>query len=591
MNRQVSLRLSALVAALAIHTLVDAQVSTPPTAVGPKGEVANAELIAHSAQFARRTYKVADGVHTVVGYGLANATVIEGRTGLIVVDTGDSIQMAKEQLEQIRKVSDKPVRAVIYSHNHYALGAQAYVNEGGGQPVQFIAHPKLLPNMANQVADTGPAFLRNAMMQFGVLLPPKGPDAMPNMGVGPFLIDLSHGVPQPAFVPPTRTVNDGEEFSIDGVTLLFLWTPSDTDDTIAIYLPQRKVLVSNLIWPAFFNVHTLRGDRFRDPQTILPGLRRVMALDAEANAGVHGAPIMGREAVRRAATAWHDGLQFVYDQTVRGINRGRSPDDLAREVKLPASIAGVPAVREFYGELPFHVRQVYSGLLGWWGGDMADAHRLHRTDEAARLIELVGGADKVEAAARAAFAKGDTANVQWAAQLATYLVATQPTNAAWRQFKADTLRKLGQTTTAATTRNWYISQALQLEGKIDPFKLPFSLVSENQVLGSPPITFVNALRFQLDPASQGPDTSLVLRFTDIGKAYRLQLRNSIVEVTEADAAPADLTLAMTFKTWAGWIVGKVQLPAALASGEVKLEGSPERLNQTLSRFDFARAGK
>ena len=531
-------------------------------------------------------------MHTIVGVGLANATVIEGQTGLIVVDAGDSIQLAKEQLEWIRKISAKPIRAVIYSHNHYALGAQAYLSEGGGEKVQFIAHPKLLPNMANQVADTGPAFLRGAMVQFGALLPPKGPDAFPNLGVGPYLLDLSHGVPVFGFVPPTKTVNDGEELTVDGVKLQFFWTPSDTDDTIAIYLPERKVLVANLMWPAFFNVHTLRGDRFRDPQTLLPGLRRMMALDAEVFVGVHGAPIVGREKVSQAAAAWHDGLQYVYDQTVRGINRGRSPDDLARDVKLPASIASVPVVREFYGEIPYHVRQIYTGLMGWWGGDMADAHRLHPSDEGARLLELAGGADKVEAAARAALAKGDRASIQWSAQLATLLLATQPQNAGWKQLKADALRRLGQLSMAATSRNWYIGQAQMLEGKIDPFNLPFSLVNEGTVLGSPPITFVNALRFQLDPASQGPDTSLAIRFTDIGKAYRLQLRNGIVEVTEAaNGTATDLALSMSFKTWAGWIVGKVQLPAALQSGEVKLEGSPQLLNQTLARFDFARAAK
>jgi len=561
----------------------------PPSAIGPKGEIANAELIEHSKKFARQTYPVAAGVHTVVGCGAANVTVIEGNTGLIVIDTGDSTQMAQEQLAEIRKISAKPVRAVIYTHNHYALGGKVYIDEGGGQPVEFIAHPKLLPNMGKLIADTGRAFLRNAMMQFGVLLPDTGPDAMPNIGVGPYLLDLSHGVPQPGFVPPTRTVADGEKLCIDGIDIVFYWTPADTDDSIAMYFPAEKIVVSNLIWPAFFNVHTLRGERFRDPQSLLPGLRYIMALDCVAHIGVHGAPIMGAKAVKQAATAWHDGLQYVYDQTVRGINQGLSPDDLAHSIKLPSSIANIPVVREFYGEIPFHVRQVYSGLMGWWGGDMAHAHRLHPSDESARLIALIGGVDKMEQAARDALDKGDTDNVQWAAQLCSHLLDVEPENAVWKQLKADALRALGQRVMAATSRNWYISQAQQLEGQIDPFKLPFSLLSENQVLSSPPITFVNAFRFALDPARQGPDGTLCIHFTDINESFVLRLRNAIVEVTPGPPNnPSDVTLSMSFLTWAAWICGTAPLGKSLLKGAIKIKGSIPLVVGILGRFDFGK---
>lgn len=564
-------------------------VKPPSSAIGSKGEVANAELIEHSEKFIRQTYQVAKGVHTVVGCGAANVTVIEGKTGLIIVDTGDSTQMAIEQLAEIRKISNTPVRAVIYTHNHYALGAKAYRDEGCGSSVEFIAHPKLLTNMGQLIADTGRAFLRNAMMQFGVLLPKSGPDAMPNIGVGPYLLDLSHGVPLPGFVPPTRTVADEEALTIDGVEIVFYWTPADTDDSIAMYLPDRRIIVSNLIWPAFFNIHTLRGERFRDPQSLLPGLRHIMALDCVAHIGVHGAPIMGATAVKQAATAWHDGLQYVYDQTVRGINQGLSPDDLAHSIKLPSSIASIPVVREFYGEIPFHVRQVYSGLMGWWDGDMAHAHRLHRRDESARLIALIGGTEKMAQAARDALGKGDTDNVQWAAQLSSRLLDVDPKNSVWKQLKADALRSLGQRVMASTSRNWYIGQAQQLEGQINPFKLPFSVLSENQVLSSPPITFVNAFRFALDPERQGPDGTLCIHFTDIHQSYVLRLRNAIVEITPGppDDLP-DVALSMCFPTWAAWICGAAPLAKSLITGSIKIKGSIPLVVGILGRFDFAK---
>ena len=67
-----------------------------------------------------------DGVWVIGGYSIANSCVIETAEGLIVYDTGDNTEEGKLFRQVIEeKISKKPIKAIIYSHSHYALGGGA----------------------------------------------------------------------------------------------------------------------------------------------------------------------------------------------------------------------------------------------------------------------------------------------------------------------------------------------------------------------------------------------------------------------------------------------------------------------------------
>ena len=59
-----------------------------------------------------------EGVHVAVGYALANSILIEAPEGLIVVDTTETKYAAAEVLQAFRAISDRPIRAIIYTHSH-----------------------------------------------------------------------------------------------------------------------------------------------------------------------------------------------------------------------------------------------------------------------------------------------------------------------------------------------------------------------------------------------------------------------------------------------------------------------------------------
>lgn len=533
-----------------------------PVATGPRGERANAALIDHGRALERRVHRVTDRIHCQLGTSLGNSTLVRGQSGNIIVDTGDCIQHAEEQWEDLSAVDARAVSALIYTHGHYALGSRHYVKAGDEQRLPIYAHRDLLAVMGRTLGDLSPFLTRRVAIQFGMFLPSDGPDAMPNHGLGKVFFELDRYSPVPGFVRPNRLLDDGQEETIDGVRFQFWHAPADSEDTLLIWMPDDDTVINNIAWPTMFNIYSLRGESFRNPLQLLPGLDRILELAPEHLVGVHGVPISGREAVRQAVTEYRDCIQFIYDQTVRGINRGLTPDELVRFVQLPAALANGRLTGQFYGELPYHVRQVYAGLVGWFGSDTAELHPLPHAESSSRWLELAGGAQRVLQEARGALAREDFA---WATELATAVRRAQPGNDEARQVKAQALRAMGQRTTAANTRSWYLTHARELEHQLDTRTPPIRFVNATTVQQMPLLTYVRALRFRIDPALSADATHVVALQID-DTVFTLTLRHGMTVVSAGRPAQADAELVMTLPQWAALVAGDLAADAALAAG-------------------------
>ncbi|MEZ5166044.1 MAG: MBL fold metallo-hydrolase [Acidimicrobiales bacterium] len=92
---------------------------------GPRGQRAHRDHLDHTAPFERAVHKVREGVWSVVGNGLSNQNFVEGPEGLIVIDTGESVQEMQWAIEAIRAETDAPIVAVVYTHSHYVGGTAA----------------------------------------------------------------------------------------------------------------------------------------------------------------------------------------------------------------------------------------------------------------------------------------------------------------------------------------------------------------------------------------------------------------------------------------------------------------------------------
>jgi alkyl sulfatase BDS1-like metallo-beta-lactamase superfamily hydrolase len=75
----------------------------------------HADLKRHGTIFERKIHQVGSHVYSAVGFADGNSVMVVGEDGVIIVDTGPDLAAAREVAAEFRKITDKPVRAVIYT--------------------------------------------------------------------------------------------------------------------------------------------------------------------------------------------------------------------------------------------------------------------------------------------------------------------------------------------------------------------------------------------------------------------------------------------------------------------------------------------
>jgi len=284
-----------------------------------------------------------------------------------------------------------------------------------------------------------PRATRGLVHQFGLLLPHEGEDALLHCGLGLHLRNPGHA---PNNLPAQHMFDTRLETRIAGLDVILTHAPSDATDSITVRFPALALCVNNLIWLSLFNVFAVRGEEYRDPQIVVRGIDEIHAYEPESLIGTHGPPLSG-DGVAEAIVDSRDAIQFLWDQTVRGVNRGLRLDELTRAVQLPDHFRRSYFTRQLYGLVEHHVRQIHAGLFGWLDEDESHLFPVPESERAEKLIQGFGGRDQVADQAVAAIAEGDW---RWAAELATWLVRSSACSPADRNRLAMVMRHFAQHT-------------------------------------------------------------------------------------------------------------------------------------------------
>ena len=520
-------------------------------------------------------FKVAEGIHQLRGFDIANITLIDGKTGWILVDPLTTRETAAAALAFARKhLGDKPVTAMIFTHSHvdHFGGALGIISgeDAAKQKLPIVAPKGFMEESTSENILVGPAMGRRATWQFGNLLP-ASKQGLVNSGLGKSVAAGNVGI-LPSTIIVDRTP---QEMTLDGVRFIFQNAPgSEAPAELAFYLPDMKAYCgAEIMVPTLHNLYTLRGAKVRDALRWSGYIDDALVRfgDAEVFFASHLWPVWGNANIIKFMKEQRDVYKFIHDQTVRMINKGMKPNEIAEEIKLPKSLNDSFAVHGYYGTLKHDSRAVYQFYIGWFDGNPANLDLLPRADAAKRYVELMGGADKAVGAAQAAFDKGD---YRWVAELLNHVVFAQPDHKAARELLARSYDQMGYMAESAIWRNFYLTGAQELRtgvmGRGSNVKMATDMLAWTD-----PESFLQAWAASLNGAkAEGKNLKINLKFTDLKENYVLWIENAVLHFRKAPPAKdANAGIALTKGIFLKMMLGTAGISEMLTSDELKVSGS------------------
>lgn len=349
--------------------------------------------------------EIAPGVFFLAGFG--NTTLFVGSEGVAVVDPG-LFANGPRVVSELRRITDLPVRYVIYTHGHYdhAFGAPALLEDAaarGHDAPDIVGHVNVAARFARYAKTAG-----HLATTF---------DAQ-------FAIWDRHGgdvVRTAVYCPPTIAYEDRLELDgLGGQVLECRHGLGETDDHTWVWAPGPKVIVGG-----DFIVSSLpnAGTPFRVQRYVLEwaeALEEMASLDPVAIVSGHGGVFRehGQEMLRTTARA----LRYLDGEVVARLNAGQWQEQILAEVELPEELVTSPYLQPLYGCTAFAVRDVMRRYMGWYDGNPSMLFPSTRAEIAHEVVALAGGTAPVLDRARALAGSEATEDLQRALHLVDFVL-------------------------------------------------------------------------------------------------------------------------------------------------------------------------
>jgi len=326
----------------------------------------------------RGAREIAPGVHFLAGFG--NTTLLIGTDAAAVVDPGLFIN-GPRVVEELRAITDLPVRYVIYTHGHYdhAFGTPAILEDAaarGHAAPDIVGHVNVARRFERYAKTSG-----HLAITFDIQFASWG----------------EHGgdvVRHAQYCAPTIEFTDSITLDdLGGLPLECHHGLGETDDHIWVWAPGPRVIVGG-----DFIVSSLpnAGTPFRVQRYVLEWAEALEAMAAveplkivSGHGGVFSEHATEMLDVTARALRWLDG------EVVRRINEGQWQEQILQEVELPADLAASPHLQPVYGATPFVVRDLLRRYMGWYDGNASMVFPSTRAEIGAEVLALVGGSDAI----------------------------------------------------------------------------------------------------------------------------------------------------------------------------------------------------
>ena len=533
-------------------------------------------------------FQVTDRIYQIRGFDLSNMTILEGDRGVVVIDPLVTMEVARASLDRyFEHRGRRPVTAVIYTHSHtdHYGGVRGVVDDAQVRSgdVQIIAPDGFLDEIASEAVLAGTAMVRRGQFQFGATLP-KGPRGQVDAGLGKV---TSRGTV--TLIPPTRIITEPiETHRIDGIEVVFQLAPeTEAPAEMHMFYPGLRAL--NLAENATHNLHNIypiRGAQARDANAWAKYLNEAMdrfGREADVAFAQHHWPVWGTARLLEYLGKQRDLYKYLHDQTVRLMNHGYKPAEIAEHLTLPKSLSSTWHVRGYYGTLSHNAKSVYQRYLGWYDANPANLNPLPPVDRGRKYVEYMGGADAAIGRARDDFARGE---YRFVAEAMSHVVFADPSNTEARRLGAAALEQLGYAAESATWRNAYLLGALELRRGLGDAgaRAP---VSPDVVRAMSLGLFFDYLGVRLNgEKAEGKRIVLNWVFSDLGERYRLNLENcALTYLAEPRSEPADATVTLERTVLDRLVLREMTLADALHRGLVSIEGDPARVVEPFGLLD------
>ncbi|MDH4159852.1 MAG: MBL fold metallo-hydrolase [Actinomycetota bacterium] len=519
-------------------------------------------------------FEVVPGIYQLRGFDLSVMSVIETSSGVIVVDPLISVETAAAAWALYREHrGDRPVVAVIYTHSHvdHFGGVKGVVTDeqvGAGQ-VQIIAPAGFLEHAIAENVYAGTAMTRRAGYMYGAALS-KDPAGQIGAGLG-----QTTSTGEISLIPPTVDIDHtGQELDVDGVRLVFQITPgTEAPAEMNFYLPDfRALCTAENTSHTLHNILTLRGAEVRDARAWADYLTETIDLfggELDVVFASHHWPTWERDRAVEFLSVQRDLYSYLHHQTLRLLNLGYVGAEIAEMFQMPPALEAAWHTHGYYGSVSHNVKAIYQRYMGWYDGNPAHLWQHPPAEAAHRYVAAMGGPDAALGVARDAF---DTGDYRWAAEVLDRVLFADPANAEAAALQADTFDQLGYACENGTWRSAYLAGAHELRDGI--FGTPVSSAGLASALTVEQVFSSLAVRID-GPRSWDERLIVSWVFTDLDQTHVTELRNgTLIHRRASGPVPGTTTLRLTRALLIGIAAQAVDLPAALADGQVAIEGDP-----------------
>ena len=541
-------------------------------------------------------FEVTPGIYQLRGFDLSNMTLVKGDSGWIVIDPLTSKETARyafdfamEHLAE-RYPNTTDISAVLFTHSHVdhfggILGIMSQ-QDIEKQNIPIIAPAGFMEEATSENVIAGTAMLRRSMYMYGKNLPR---DQFGHVGSG---LGKGPAFGQFSIAKPNQLINKTPtNLKIDGVEFVFQYTPeTEAPAEFTFYLPKYKAFGgAEVVSRTMHNLYTLRGAKVRDALKWSSYIEEARNLfdDADIYFGSHHWPMWGQENIQTFLKQQRDTYKFIHDQSVRRINKGMTPSEIAEDITLPPSLANVFSNQGYYGTVKHNARAVYQGYLGWYDGNPAHLDPLPDQQRAIAYIDLAGGSDKVLEKAQTAF---NANNYRWAAELLNHLVFADPSHTAAKELLARTYDQLGYQAESGPWRDVYLTGALELREGTPEVGVEMSAMRD-LFLQTPVSNFFDtlAVRFKSEDAAND-NWRIIIHFTDLNESYLLWTENAVLhhrlindEVSTKQKSNA--TLNLPHPLFIDLLTEQVNFKEMLASDDTSIDGSQADLLKFFGLFE------